>query len=114
MPSSVDEGDPSRSSAASVWPQDAEAATMLQTFRMKLMDLFPFVTVPPTMSAKQLRCERPFTWKAVMYKACMCYHGLDSQIILGEEMLKDLSEAMIIKPKKSLDLLQGLLLFLAW
>ncbi|KAI0128702.1 hypothetical protein BJ170DRAFT_682487 [Xylariales sp. AK1849] len=94
------------------WPQGSKASKLLDAFRDKAMPLFPFVIVPPGMSAEQLRRERPFVWKAVMVEACGLDGGL--QVNLGRELLGDLGDALLTRPRKSLDLLQGLLLFLTW
>lgn len=74
--------------------------------------MFPFVIVPPNLSSEQLKWERPFLWKAVMLEAC----SLDAsrQVKLGRELLREMTEALLTHPRKSVDLLQGLLLFLAW
>ncbi|KAH8673726.1 hypothetical protein BX600DRAFT_547409 [Xylariales sp. PMI_506] len=111
-PPMLDGAGPGGSRAASIWPQDDEAVQLLAEFRENMMPLFPFVIIPPDMSAKTLRLERPFTWKATMLEACSL--DGDRQLRLGRDLLKDLSEALLVKPHKSLDVLQGLLLFIGW
>lgn len=76
------------------------------------MPLFPFVVVPPGLSSEELRSERPFMWKSIMLQSCGLYST--RQVKLGRELLRDLTEALLIRPAKSLDVLQGLLLFLTW
>jgi hypothetical protein len=74
--------------------------------------LFPFVVIPPGTGCDQLRLQRPFLWKAIMMEAC----HLDGsrQIRLGNQLLKDISEAAYTKPQKNLDLLQGLQILISW
>ncbi|KAK6065602.1 hypothetical protein SCUP234_12490 [Seiridium cupressi] len=94
------------------WPEAEEAESLLRLFRRKMMPIFPFVIIPPGMTSEQLYMERPFMWKGVMLEAT-CTDGY-RQLNLGRELLKDLSEALLTKPRKSVDLLQGLLLYIAW
>lgn len=76
------------------------------------MRLFPFVVVPSYISAAQLRSERPVLWKAVMLQACFLEGG--RQVYMGRKLLQELSEALLTKPRKGLDVLQGLLLYIGW
>lgn len=76
------------------------------------MHLFPFVIVPSHMSAAQLHSERPVLWKAVMLQACHLEGG--RQVFMGRKLLQELSEALLTKPRKGLDVLQGLLLYIGW
>lgn len=94
------------------WPEDDEAEQLLTEYRTHMAHLYPFAVVPPHMGAAELRRERPFFWKAIMMEACQ----LDGarQMILGNELLREISEAAIVRPQKSLDLLQGLQLLISW
>jgi hypothetical protein len=64
------------------------------------------------MSSAQLREHRPFLWKAIMMQACL-FDGA-RQIALGEDLLRDISETAFLRPRKSLDLLQGLQILICW
>ncbi len=94
------------------WPEGDEAQTYLDLYRAHITPLYPFVIIPPHMTAEQLRAQRPFTWKAVMVEGCL----LDGprQMVLGDELVRDVAVAAITKPKKTLDLLQGLQILLVW
>ncbi|KAK8126103.1 uncharacterized protein PG998_001862 [Apiospora kogelbergensis] len=96
----------------SAWPRGEEAEQLLDDFRENMMHLFPFVIVPPPMSAAQLRSERPVLWKAVMLQACHLEGS--RQVFMGRKLLQELSEALLTKPRKGLDVLQGLLLYVGW
>ncbi|KAK0711171.1 hypothetical protein B0H67DRAFT_278024 [Lasiosphaeris hirsuta] len=94
------------------WPEGEEAEQLLAEYQTHMAHLYPFAVVPPCMNAAELRRERPFLWKAVMMEACQ----LDGvrQMILGNELLREISEAAIVRPQKSLDLLQGLQVLISW
>lgn len=102
----------SSSSRPSLWPQEAEAEGLLAEYRDQIQMLYPFVIVPPETSAAELLETRPFLWKAVMMQAC----HLDGarQIELGNRLLEDIGLACLTRPHKSLDLLQGLQILVAW
>jgi hypothetical protein len=85
---------------------------MLGIFRSKLMPLFPFIVLPADITVEQLERQRPFLHKAILLEAC--YKDSTRQLRLGRELLRDFTEAAFIRPRKSDDLLQGLLLYLAW
>ncbi|KAK8041992.1 hypothetical protein PG993_006515 [Apiospora rasikravindrae] len=108
--SQSDEG--TRTMGPSAWPEGEEGERLLNEFRTNTMHLFPFVIVPPYMSAAQLRSERPVLWKAVMLQACFLEGK--RQVYMGRKLLQELSEALLTKPRKGLDVLQGLLLYIGW
>ncbi|KAH8880399.1 hypothetical protein GQ53DRAFT_669908 [Thozetella sp. PMI_491] len=94
------------------WPEGEEAEAFLRLYKTNMTHLFPFAIVPPHMTAAQLRMQKPFFWKAVMMEAC--HMNGARQMTLGDELLKDIAVASITQPRKSLDLLQGLQVLLAW
>ncbi|KAK8090130.1 hypothetical protein PG997_005091 [Apiospora hydei] len=108
--SQSDEG--ARTAGPSAWPQGEEGERLLKEYRTNTMHVFPFVIVPPYMSAAQLRSERPVLWKAVMLQACFLEGK--RQVYMGRKLLQELSEALLTKPRKGLDVLQGLLLYIGW
>ncbi|ETS85403.1 hypothetical protein PFICI_03428 [Pestalotiopsis fici W106-1] len=94
------------------WPEGEEAEKMLSRYRRVQMHIFPFVIIPSDTTSASLRLERPFTWKALMLQCCS--NDGHRQHVLGKELLQEFSEALLTRPRKSLDLLQGLILFVAW
>ncbi|KAK4247739.1 hypothetical protein C7999DRAFT_40971 [Corynascus novoguineensis] len=94
------------------WPQGDEAEALLQVYRERMAHLFPFAVAPPHLSSAELREQRPFFWKVAMVGACR----LDGQrqIVLGTELLREVTEAAFLKPQKNIDLLHGLQMLIAW
>lgn len=94
------------------WPEGDEAETLLGVYRKHMAHLFPFAVVPPHLTSAQMRERRPLFWKAIMMEA----HLFDGprQVALGNELLREISEAAFMKPQKNLDLLQGLQMLIAW
>ncbi|KAK0623443.1 hypothetical protein B0T14DRAFT_516266 [Immersiella caudata] len=111
-PSSPQHRKQSQSQQEVRWPDGEEAETLLVIYKENLAHLFPFAVVPPQLSSYELREKKPFFWKAVMMEAYL--NDGARQIALGNELLRDISEAAILKPQKSLDLLQGLQVLISW
>ncbi|EFX00747.1 thiamine biosynthetic bifunctional enzyme [Grosmannia clavigera kw1407] len=98
--------------AGDVWPQAEEAEMLLQEFRSHLMPLLPFVVVPDGVSSGQLLAAQPLTWRGVMMTAC----HLDGprQMLMGNQLLGEATGAALLQPRRSVDVLQALLLLLSW
>ena len=73
---------------------------------------FPFVLVPPKMSLDALRRERPFLLLSLLSFAA--HHNEKLQLRLELELRESLSKRVIVNCEKSLDVLQGVLVYLAW
>ncbi|KAK1974346.1 hypothetical protein LZ30DRAFT_413218 [Colletotrichum cereale] len=96
----------------SPWPLNNEQSILLQTFVDDLQPLYPFVIVPPNMDPAQLAAERPYLWKGIQMTAS--HLNAAKQVRLGNELLQDIAQAAFTKPVRSLDVLQGLQLLIAW
>ncbi|KAJ5373413.1 hypothetical protein N7517_005419 [Penicillium concentricum] len=88
------------------------AEKYLSAFKTKLTPHFPFVVVPPDVSVEQLRQEKPFLCLAILASAS--YENMPLQRALGDEVKKVVASRMVIGGEISFELLQGLLVFLAW
>lgn len=73
---------------------------------------FPFVLVPPKWTLDSLRRERPFFLLSLLSFAS--HHNEKLQLRLELELRESLSKRVIVHCEKSLDLLQGVLIYLAW
>lgn len=49
----------------------SEADSLLNIFREEMYSKFPFVVVPPTITAEELRRERPFLYNTIMAWVCI-------------------------------------------
>ncbi|KAJ5767270.1 uncharacterized protein N7511_004886 [Penicillium nucicola] len=88
------------------------AESYLQNFKTKMTPNFPFVVVAPSISIMQLHQEKPFLCLTILASAA--YDNMPLQRALGEEIKKFIASRMLLNGKVSFDLLQGLLVFLAW
>ncbi|RKU43004.1 hypothetical protein DL546_002685 [Coniochaeta pulveracea] len=89
--------------------QDAEY--QLRLFRESFLACFPCVYISNNLSAAQLRGERPFLWFTIMLVTCQ---STNAQFRIGVTWRSIISQKMVVENEKTMDLLQGLLVFLGW
>ncbi|KAJ3474316.1 hypothetical protein NLG97_g9899 [Lecanicillium saksenae] len=94
-----------------LWPPNDQADTLLAIYTTGLGQVFPFV-VPPNIPASELRSTRPFLFKAMITAAS--YHNRDVQKRRARDFTISMTNCMLLEGYKSFDLLQGLLLQVAW
>ncbi|KAH0831781.1 hypothetical protein AYO21_06305 [Fonsecaea monophora] len=85
---------------------------LFSDFRTQMNVHFPFVVIPPQTTAVALREEKPFLFRACITVAAQAEPSLLRQ--LADDLMRYIGEHMLMKGEKSLDLLQGLLVFSSW
>jgi hypothetical protein len=91
---------------------DQEANHLIEVFKFQMSPQFPFVIIPLHLRARELRHEMPFLCRAVMVVASC--KRVARQAVLRKEMMREICERVFMESEKSLELLQGLLVFVAW
>jgi hypothetical protein len=89
-----------------------DEALLLLEFRTQMAPQFPFVVISPDSTSESLRRERPMLWRSIVVAAS--YHNPRRQIALGWKLMEEFSTRILLKAEKSLDLLQALLVHVAW
>ena len=92
-------------------PSPLEAEEYLTLFHTYKSMYFPFVFIPSTTTAQQLRQERPFLWLCIMMVASK---STSQQQVLGSRVRDFIAREMILKSGQNIDLLLGLLASIAW
>jgi len=90
----------------------AAADRRLETFRREFVNYFPFVVVPLTVSLEALRYDNPFLFLCIM--AVTSFDDPILQRRLGHEIKKQICDRLVMGLEVSMDLLQGLLVFVNW
>jgi hypothetical protein len=85
---------------------------LLNTYRHNMAPQFPFVIVPDRVPAAELAQTKPFLCKTLLMVAS--YHDKAGQIRMTRDIFQYLSSHMIVENERSFDLLQGLLVLMAW
>lgn len=91
------------------------ASACLDTFRSRQLPHFPFVHLPDYVTTEQLQRERPFLLRAIV---CVTSSAHDKRT-RALELKRILCEALFLQesrnqPQQALDLLLGLLTYVAW
>lgn len=73
---------------------------------------FPFIIISPTVSLDSLRREKPFLLLSILTMTSTS--NLPIQDLLETELRETLGRKVIFNGEKSLDLLQGLMIYVAW
>ncbi|QKX54629.1 uncharacterized protein TRUGW13939_01717 [Talaromyces rugulosus] len=88
------------------------AEVLLSTYKSQMIAHFPFVFIYPYETAQHLRREKPFLFLTILSTAS--FANMPLQRLLGNETKKFIASRMVLNGEVSLELLQGLLVFLAW
>ncbi|KAH8803667.1 hypothetical protein F5884DRAFT_806152 [Xylogone sp. PMI_703] len=88
------------------------AVFLIADFKQTFTSHFPFVIIPPEMTAEEMRQSRPFLFLAVL--TVSSHKDPPLQKRLCDELRRTVSAKMIIGSEGSFDMLQGLLVYLAW
>lgn len=76
------------------------------------MPYFPFVLIAPETTLDQLRAEKPFLLLAIL-KVSLSQNAATQQVFEGA-FQSAVADRMIFSHNPSMDVLQGLLIALAW
>jgi hypothetical protein len=86
-------------------------ALLLEHYRIYIQPNFPFVVVPDALGSTEGRRSWPFLWRAVE----LAVLWLDeASIEIGDQLLQDIMLASVKQVREPTDLVQGLLVFIAW
>ena len=102
--------------SASVGPHDnecspTEAEHALQLFRTHHLKLFPFLYIPDGTTVEELQQQKPFLWLTIR---AVCTKSLTRQNELGIKIRETLAKQVVVEGERSMDLLQGTLVFISW
>ncbi len=88
-----------------------EAESLLSSFRQQA-PYFPFVQISAESTVPSLSRASPFLLLAILTAASMRDHPLYHQ--MDHEFKRILSSKVIVEGRKSLDFIQGILVYVAW
>jgi hypothetical protein len=92
-------------------PTTDDANALLEIFQGQACLYFPFISVPKSTSAEELRRERPFLYLAIMAVTSRKSYQKEE---LGKFIVRQIAERVFVNGERSLDLLLGVLTFAAW
>ncbi|CEI62223.1 unnamed protein product [Fusarium venenatum] len=89
-----------------------EAQTLLDNYRTRAVPHFPFVPIAPDTTIQSLKTAKPFLFMCIM--ATMKVDNCTIQRQIGEEVRMQAHQRVLMQSESSLELLQGLLVYIAW
>ena len=92
-------------------PSSNEADERLNFFRSRMLPSFPFINFTPYMTSWYLRENRPFLFQAIH---TVTTFSTQERLIQVEELKRLLFTSALVKVESNIDLLLGLLTYLAW
>ena len=88
-----------------------EAEAFLNVFKNEMSPSFPFIRVEDFVTAADLRRDRPFLFLCIM---AVTTGNTDQKIALGKLITESLASRMYVNTERNLDLLLGILTYIAW
>lgn len=85
---------------------------MLETYRQEMMPLFPFVWIGLDEIPEKLFQDRPMLYMAIMVVTCQ--KNIEIQQELAQKYREEIGRRIWTLAEKNLQLLQGIMVFLAW
>ncbi|KAL1798757.1 hypothetical protein ACET3X_002794 [Alternaria dauci] len=89
-----------------------DADVLLDRYQRLMAPHMPFVIIPRGINASDLARSKPFLLKAI--ETVTFFHDTTTQQFMVKDLMQQISERMLINGEKSLDLLQGMLVFSNW
>ncbi|KAF5607040.1 uncharacterized protein FSUBG_5498 [Fusarium subglutinans] len=93
-------------------PPPASDEELLKLYRKELQALHPFVIIPDGVTAAKLKTARPFLMSAI--RMVTSYRSLKSMRAQMYHLMKYIADHMLIRSERSLDLLLGIVVIIAW
>lgn len=95
----------------SLQPSPEDAELYLNKFRTDFAKHLPFIVISPSVTARQLRQERPILWVCIMAVAS---NNSTQQIALSKEVRAIFGREALVERTKNIDLLLGILVYAVW
>lgn len=89
-----------------------EAEILLDRYKRLMSSGMPFVPIPSAANARHLHSTKPMLLQAITVVAY--FHDLPRQRDLVKHLMRNISERILMNNEKSIDLLQAILVFVAW
>lgn len=99
-------------SAPSIDIQVDNADRLLKVYR-KCYELdFPFIKIPPNVTAQELKASKP--WLASAISMVASHENRAQQMAMAKQIIMEVASALLLRSEKSLDMLEGLIVYNVW
>lgn len=89
-----------------------EATALLNRYKRLMAPSLPFVVIPDGTDAWALTHQKPFLMQVIATVAF--FHDLPRQQFMVKDLMRQISEKLLMRNEKSLEVLQGILILIAW
>jgi hypothetical protein len=93
-------------------PHEEHSDRLLQVFRDQFAVHVPYFLIAPDETPLELQTSRPWLFRTIMMLASQDQRS--RQIELGIQIVRELTEAMLIRAERSMDMFQALAVFNSW
>ena len=90
----------------------SEAEILLDRYRRLMSYGLPFVIIPSGATAETLYAEKPLLLHAIV--TVTYFHDFTRQQTMVKQLMRDISERVLINSERSLGILQGMLVLIGW
>jgi hypothetical protein len=90
----------------------SDASILFDRYKRLMAPAMPFVVIPEGTNAWELAEQKPFLMQVISTVAC--FHDLPRQQVMVKDLMRLISEKLFIRNEKSLEVLQGILVLIAW
>jgi hypothetical protein len=116
VPSSFNRNAPShcncRPQGSSAPPPSDTDENLLKVYRERFSPLFPFVVIDQNVTIDELAAKKPFLMSTIrMVTSSASARSVRLQMY---QVMRQLTETMLMQSERSLDLIQGILVVIAW
>lgn len=108
---SIDLFSPFRYSPSPSGQLSGQAEECLKFFRSQMLPYFPFINLTPDIPAWQLHQNRPFLFQAIL---AVTTFSTEKRLARIEDLKRILFTSALLEVQSNIDLLLGLLTYLAW
>jgi hypothetical protein len=89
-----------------------QANKLMEFYRSSLAFHTPFILISGEKTAQELYNDSPFLLRAMLFSAS--YDNPSQQQYFEKDIMKYISDHLILEGERSVDLLQGLLVYITW
>lgn len=90
----------------------SDASILFYRYMRLMAPSMPFVVVPDGTDPWELAEQKPFLMQVITTVAY--FHDLPKQQVMVKDLMRKISEKLLMRNEKSLEVLQGILVLIAW
>lgn len=92
-------------------PAPDESELYLGLFRSRMLPCFPFIFMPPSITAQELRRDRPYLFWAIIAVATP---STEQKVARVEKLKHALTRSIMLENQSSIDILLSILTYITW